>query len=139
RKKEIFKTAGGKYVAPQVLENKFMESTFIAQVMVVGENKRFPAALIVPAFDMLESWCQIKAIPFGDKTTIINNPAVIDKYHREIDRLNEGFGQWEKVKKFVLLPREWTIDAGELTPKLSLKRKAIMARYAQENEKLYED
>lgn len=139
RKKEIFKTAGGKYVAPQVLENKLMESTFIAQVMVVGENRRFPAALIVPAFDVLETWCEIKAIPFSGKATIIHHPTVIDKYQREIDRLNEGFGQWEKVKKFVLLPKEWTIDAGELTPKLSLKRKAIMARYMQDIEKIYGD
>lgn len=139
RKKEIFKTAGGKYVAPQVLENKFMESTFIAQVMVVGENRKFPAALIVPAFDVLQSWCEIKAIPFGEKSTIVHHPEVIDKYQREIDRLNEGFGQWEKVKKFVLLPKEWSIDAGELTPKLSLKRKAIMARYMQEIEDIYQE
>lgn len=138
RKKEIFKTAGGKYVAPQVLENKFMESTFIAQVMVVGENQRFPAALIVPAFDVLENWCKIKEIEFGSKASIVSNPAVIDKYQREIDRLNEGFGQWEKVKKFVLLPKEWTIDGGELTPKLSLKRKAIMSRHQSEIEGIYQ-
>ncbi len=139
RKKEIFKTAGGKYVAPQVLENKFMESTFIAQVMVVGENQRFPAALIVPAFDVLENWCKIKEIEFGSRATIIHNPDVTDKYQREIDRLNEGFGQWEKVKKFVLLPKEWTIDGGELTPKLSLKRKAIMAKHQQEIEGIYQN
>ncbi len=139
RKKEIFKTAGGKYVAPQVLENKFMESTFIAQVMVVGENQRFPAALIVPAFDVLENWCKIKDIEFGSRATIIHNPDVTDKYQREIDRLNEGFGQWEKVKKFVLLPKEWTIDGGELTPKLSLKRKAIMAKHQQEIEGIYQN
>lgn len=139
RKKEIFKTAGGKYVAPQVLENKFMESTFIAQVMVVGENQRFPAALIVPAFDVLENWCKIKEIEFGSRATIVHNPDVTDKYQREIDRLNEGFGQWEKVKKFVLLPKEWTIDGGELTPKLSLKRKAIMAKHQQEIEGIYQN
>jgi long-chain acyl-CoA synthetase len=137
RKKEIFKTAGGKYVAPQVLENKFMESTFIAQVMVIGENQRFPAALIVPAFEVLEKWCQVKGIEFGSKATIIQHPQVIDKYQRELDRLNEGFGQWEKVKKFVLLPKEWTIDGGELTPKLSLKRKAIMAKSQQEVNEIY--
>lgn len=138
RKKEIFKTAGGKYVAPQVLENKFMESTLIAQVMVVGENRRFPAALIVPAFDALKAWCEIKEIPFTDRASIIQHPQVIDKYQREMDRLNEGFGQWEKVKKFVLLAQEWTIDGGELTPKLSLKRKAILARHMQEIESLYQ-
>lgn len=137
RKKEIFKTAGGKYVAPQVLENKFMESTLIAQVMIIGENQRFPAALIVPAFEELEKWCKVKGIEFGSKQSIINNPQVIEKYQREIDRLNEGFGQWEKVKKFALLLKEWTIDGGELTPKLSLKRKAILARHQAEVEDIY--
>lgn len=137
RKKEIFKTAGGKYVAPQVLENKFMESTLIAQIMIIGENQRFPAALIVPAFEELEKWCKVKGIEFGSKQSIINNPQVIEKYQREIDRLNEGFGQWEKVKKFALLVKEWTIDGGELTPKLSLKRKAILARHQAEVEDIY--
>jgi long-chain acyl-CoA synthetase len=137
RKKEIFKTAGGKYVAPQVIENKFMESTLIAQVMIIGENQRFPAALIVPAFEELEKWCKVKGIEFGSKQSIINNPQVIEKYQREIDRLNEGFGQWEKVKKFALLVKEWTIDGGELTPKLSLKRKAILARHQAEVEDIY--
>lgn len=137
RKKEIFKTAGGKYVAPQILENKFMESTFIAQVMVVGENRKFPAALIVPAFDVLESWCNIKGIPFGSRASIITNPDVLEKYQREMDRLNAGFGQWEKVKKFVLLDKDWTIDNGELTPKLSLKRKVITARHLEAIEGIY--
>lgn len=138
RKKEMFKTAGGKYVAPQALENKYMESTFIAQVMVIGENQKFPAALIVPAFDVLANWCNIKGLAFDSKQEVIKKPEVIDKYQREIDRLNQGFGQWEKVKKFVLLPKEWTIDAGELTPKLSLKRKAINQRYEKEIEGIYQ-
>ncbi|WP_257670530.1 AMP-dependent synthetase/ligase [Parapedobacter tibetensis] len=139
RKKEMFKTAGGKYVAPQALENKYMESTLIAHVMVIGENRKFPSALIVPAFDVLENWCKIKGIPFESKMEIVKKPAVIDKYQRELDRLNQGFGQWEKVKKFVLLPKEWTIDAGELTPKLSLKRKIIMQRYEKEIESIYQE
>ncbi len=138
RKKEMFKTAGGKYVAPQALENKYMESTFIAQVMVIGENQRFPAALIVPAFDVLANWCKIKGIAFDSKQDVIKKAEVIDKYQRELDRLNQGFGQWEKAKKFVLLPKEWTIDAGELTPKLSLKRKAINQRYEKEIEGIYQ-
>lgn len=138
RKKEIFKTAGGKYVAPQVLENKFMESLVIAQVMVVGENRKFPSALIVPAWDALKVWCERKEIEFTDRASMIRHPQVLDKFQREIDRLNEGFGQWEKVKKFVLLPQEWTIDSGELTPKLSLKRKAIMAKHVMDVESIYE-
>lgn len=139
RKKEMFKTAGGKYVAPQALENKFMESTMIAQVMVIGENRRFPAALIVPAFDVLEQWCNIKGIPFGSRDEAVKNPAVIEKYQRELDRLNEGFGQWEKVKKFALLANQWTIDAGELTPKLSLKRKAILQRHEDAINRIYSE
>src|SRR5690606_18225529 len=102
RKKEIFKTAGGKYIAPQAIENKFMESTFIAQVMIVGENQRFPAALIVPAFEQLEKWCEHKGIAYTTKQDIIKNPEVIAKYEREIEQLSRTFGQWEKVKKFEL-------------------------------------
>ncbi|WP_437918273.1 AMP-dependent synthetase/ligase [Sphingobacterium sp. LRF_L2] len=139
RKKEMFKTAGGKYVAPQMLENKFMESTFIAQIMVIGENQRFPAALIVPAFDELEKWCQHKGINFSSKEEIVKNPEVIDKYQKEIDRLNTNFGQWEKVKKFELLAKEWTIDGGELTPKLSLKRKIILKKLESIIDTIYEE
>ncbi|SKB58756.1 long-chain acyl-CoA synthetase [Parapedobacter luteus] len=139
RKKEMFKTAGGKYVAPQALENKYMESTFIAQVMVIGENHKFPAALIVPAFDVLKNWCDIKGIPFDSREEVVKKPEVIDKYQREIDRLNQGFGQWEKVKKFALLATEWTIQAGELTPKLSLKRKVILQHYEKEITAIYQE
>lgn len=128
RKKEMFKTAGGKYVAPQVLENKLMESTLIAQVMVIGENQRFPSALIVPAFDVLENWCKHKGIPYVSKEEAVKNEKIIAKYQREVDKANATFGQWEKIKKFVLLPTEWTIDNGELTPKLSLKRKVILQK-----------
>ncbi|PPL04361.1 AMP-dependent synthetase/ligase [Parapedobacter indicus] len=139
RKKEMFKTAGGKYVAPQALENKYMESTLIAQVMVVGENRKFPGALIVPAFDVLENWCKIKGISFDSREKVIQKPEVIDKYQREINRLNQGFGHWEQVKKFTLLATDWTIDAGELTPKLSLKRKVILQRYEKEIEDIYRE
>jgi len=129
RKKEMFKTAGGKYVAPQVLENKLMESVVIAQVMVVGENQRFPSALIVPAFEELKKWCNHKGIPCDNNAEAVKNEEVIAKYQREVDKANASFGQWEKIKKFVLLPAEWTIDNGELTPKLSLKRKIILQKY----------
>ncbi|MFZ4263584.1 AMP-dependent synthetase/ligase [Sphingobacterium sp. HJSM2_6] len=125
RKKEMFKTAGGKYVAPQVLENKLMESTLIAQVMVIGENQRFPAALIVPAYEELEKYCQHKGIPYGSKEEAIQQEEVLAKYDQIISQANSNFGQWEKIKKFRLLANDWTINAGELTPKLSLKRKVI--------------
>lgn len=137
RKKEIFKTAGGKYIAPQVMENKLMESVLIGQVMIIGENKKFPSALIVPAFEELEKYCKVKGITFGSKESIVQNPQVIAKYQREIDKANENFGNWEMVKKFVLLPKEWTIDNGELTPKLSLKRKIILQKHDEDINKIY--
>lgn len=139
RKKEMFKTAGGKYVAPQVLENKFMESTLIGQVMVLGENRKFPSALIVPAFEELEKWCKHKGIAYTSKDEIIKDPKVIEKYQSEIDRLNAGFGHWEQVKKFKLLNKEWSIDSGELTPKLSLKRKIILQKFEDAINGIYEE
>lgn len=139
RKKEMFKTSGGKFVAPQVLENKLMESVLIAQVMVIGEGRRFPSALIVPAFEELKAWCASKSIAWTNNKEMIEHEAVLEKYGREVERLNAGFGHWEQVKKFILLPREWTIDASELTPKLSLKRKVIMQNHQAQIETLYEE
>ncbi|WP_118194023.1 AMP-dependent synthetase/ligase [Albibacterium indicum] len=137
RKKEMFKTSGGKYVAPQVLENKLMESLFIAQVMIVGEGRRFPSALIVPAFDKLKSWCKVKGIEWRSNDEIVKDPQVIDKFQREVDLMNKGFGHWEQIKKFILLPKEWSIDAGELTPKLSLRRKVILSNHTDELDEIY--
>ncbi|MFM9026616.1 MAG: AMP-dependent synthetase/ligase, partial [Bacteroidota bacterium] len=125
RKKEIFKTSGGKYIAPQAIENKLKESPFIEQIMVVGENERFPGALIVPAFPHLQKWAEHKGIPFKDNRDLISKPEVIDKISREVQMLNEVFGQTEQIKKFELLPAEWTIDSGELTATLKLRRKII--------------
>lgn len=139
RKKEMFKTAGGKYIAPQVLENKFMESTFIAQVMVVGENRRFPSALIVPDFEALKAWCLHKNIEWTSKEEAIKNKEVLDKFQRELDLLNTSFGHWEQVKRFILLSKEWTIEAGQLTPKLSLKRKAILQEQQDKLDQLYNE
>jgi long-chain acyl-CoA synthetase len=139
RKKEIFKTAGGKYVAPQVLENKFKESLFIEQVIIVGENRRFPSALVVPSFTALETWCTHKGIDYTNPAEIINEPLVKDKIKREIDRFNSEFGHWEQVKKVELLSKEWSIDGGELTPKLSLKRKVILEKNKDLIEKMYKE
>lgn len=130
RKKEIFKTAGGKYIAPQVMENKFKESPFIEQMMVIGENERFPAALIVPTFATLKDWCEKMGMKYSTNEEMIKNPEVLDKFQREIDRYNTEFGHWEQLKKIALLPREFSIDAGEMTPKMSLKRKAILEKHA---------
>ncbi|WP_343566063.1 long-chain fatty acid--CoA ligase [Sphingobacterium sp.] len=137
RKKEMFKTAGGKYIAPQSIENKLMESTLIGQVMVIGENRKFPSALIVPAFDVLSKWAAQKGISASSNGELIKNPEVIQKYQEEINRLSGNFGHWEIVKKFILLPKEWTINEGQLTPKLSLKRKVILKENEAAIDKLY--
>lgn len=137
RKKEMFKTTGGKYIAPQVLENKLMESTLIAQVMIIGENQRFPSALIVPTYENLENYAKYKGIKYSNREELINDTVIVEKYQQEVDKANIHFGQWEKVKKFVLLTNEWTIDNGELTPKLSLKRKVITQRCEELIKKIY--
>lgn len=139
RKKEMFKTAGGKYVAPQVLENKLMESPFIGQVMVVGENERFPSALIVPNFEVLEKWSKSNGIATKDRNDWLQTQKVQDKFQSIIDDRMNNFGKWEKVKKFELLETEWTIDNGELTPKLSLKRKVILEKHKPQLDKIYAD
>lgn len=137
RKKEIFKTSGGKYVAPQVIENKLKESRFIEQVMVIGENEKFPAALIVPTFPFLKDYCALKGIPFTGPAEVIKEQRIIDRIQEEVDRINPGFGHWEQVKKFALLPTEWSIDGGELTPTLKLRRKPIMVKYAEQVRGIY--
>ncbi|MBK9177063.1 MAG: long-chain fatty acid--CoA ligase [Flavobacteriales bacterium] len=130
RKKEIFKTSGGKYVAPQVLENRLKASRFIEQAMVIGENQKFPAALIVPDFNFLKDYCALKEIPFTSREQVIKEQRIVDRIFQEVEEANAELGNWEMVKKIALLPAELTIDAGDLTPSLKLKRKPIMAKYA---------
>jgi len=139
RKKEMFKTAGGKYVAPQILENKYKESIFIEQIMVLGENRKFPAALIVPNFETLKTWAKRKGIDSGSTDELIKNDQVLAKYDEVIRAASTEFGKWEQVKRFALLPKEWSIDGGELTPKLSLKRKIILEKNNEIIEKIYKD
>lgn len=138
RKKEIFKTAGGKYIAPQTLENKYKESPLIEQIIVIGENERFPAALILPSFDALKDWCAKKAIVYTTNNEMIKNQLVMDKFQKEIDRYNVGFGHWEQVKRVGLIADEWSIATGEMTPKLSLKRKVILKKYDKLVQKIYQ-
>lgn len=139
RKKEIFKTAGGKYVAPQMLENRYKESPLIEQIMVLGENRKFPSALIVPAFPALKAWCAKKGIDYSTNEEMIKNEQVLEKYNQIIVALGSEFGKWEQVKRFALLPKEFSIDGGELTPKLSFKRKVVLEKYAAIIEKIYKD
>lgn len=138
RKKELFKTAGGKYVAPQTIENKMKESNFIEQMMVIGgDDKKFVSALIVPSLLKLQEWAKNQGINIQNNRELIQEKKVNDLIQREIDRYNPDFGQWEQVKKFILLDKEWTIDSGELTPTLKLKRKILYERYAKEIAQLY--
>ena len=139
RKKEIFKTAGGKYIAPQVLENKFKESPYIEQMIVIGENERFPAALILPNFAAISGWCSRSQIAFTNNADMIKDQRIIDKIQSVVDNFNKDFGNWEQIKKFELLTDDWTIDGGELTPKLSLRRKVILQKYKVLVEKIYKN
>lgn len=137
RKKEMFKTSGGKYVAPQPIENKLKESVVIEQAMVVGAGQKYAAALIVPAFLGLQDWCAHKGIPYTSDTDMITKPEILDKYKREIDKANEGLAQYETIKKFKLIPNMWTVESGELTPTLKVKRKNITTNYQKEIDELF--
>jgi long-chain acyl-CoA synthetase len=139
RKKEIFKTSGGKYVAPQVLENKFKESMFIEQVMVIGEGKKHPSAFIVPNFPYLEDWAKNEGISYSGREDLVKNAKVVEKYQSEVDHYNKDFGSFEQVKKFEIMPKEWGIDTGELTPTLKLRRKIIMEKYDALVKKIYDE
>jgi long-chain acyl-CoA synthetase len=137
RKKEIFKTSGGKYIAPVMIENKLKESPFIEQVMVIGENQKHASALIVPAFAYLKEYCKRNNIVFTSNEDIIKNPAIRAKINDEVEKINKELAQYESIKRPELLPREWTIDKNEMTPKLSLKRKIIMAANKELIDKIY--
>jgi long-chain acyl-CoA synthetase len=139
RKKEIFKTAGGKYITPQAMENAFKMSSFIEQCMVAGDNQKFPVLLIQPQYEFLKSWCSRKGIDWTSPAEMIADPRIIARFQREIDATNAQFGQWEKVKKFALTPDVWSIAAGHVTPTLKLRRKPILQRYAGLYEGLYEE
>lgn len=130
RKKEMFKTSGGKYVAPQVIENVMKQSRFIEQIMVIGEGEKMPAALIQPDFEFLKEWGNKKGRNLSaDPKEIVKNQDVINRIQREVDFYNERFGHWEKVKKFELTPELWSIEGGQLTPTMKMKRKVIKAQY----------
>ncbi len=137
RKKEMFKTSGGKYVAPQLIENKLKESIFIEQVMVIGNGRKYPAALIVPSFQTLRDYAEIKGITYTTDDQMISHPMIIDKLHREVVDKNKQFAQWEQIKKSALLTALWSVESGELTAKLSLRRKIIEQKYEQQIEGMY--
>src|SRR5450759_466339 len=130
RKKEIFKISSGKYVAPQVIENKLKESMFIEQVMVIGENQKFASAIITPEFQFLRNWASIHHITFRDNEELISNSLVFARYQKEVNEMNLTLGDHEKIKRFRLVADEWTANTGELSPTLKLKRKVLYEKYS---------
>jgi long-chain acyl-CoA synthetase len=139
RKKELFKTSGGKYIAPARVEQMLRASAFISQAVLVGDGRRFPAALIVPDFDMLVSYRRLKEIEAVTPTEMCCHPRILDLLSRQIDSVTAELGRFEKVKKFALLDRDLTVESGELTPTLKIKRRVIDERYRDVIEGLYRD
>ena len=139
RKKEIFKTSGGKYIAPQMIENKLVECNLIEQCMVIGENQKFASTLIVPSFVKIKAMYAKQGKIFTSNEEAIKDPEVIKMIKDGVDTVNKSLAQYESLKKFELLPHEWTVDKGEMTPKLSLKRKVILEENKNLFEKIYKD
>ena len=137
RKKELFKTSGGKYVAPLPIESRLKESIFIEQTMVIGADRKFVSALIVPSFPNLLDWCRQQGIHETDPAMLCKHPRIIEHYQELIESFNKFFNPVEQVKKFSLLPNDWGVDSGELTPKLSLKRKVILEKFKEAIEQIY--
>jgi long-chain acyl-CoA synthetase len=137
RKKEMFKTSGGKYIAPQVIENKMKEDPLIEQMMVVGSDRKFPAALIIPAFDELQKWASKNGVTAKSHAELVKDEKVVKLYHDLVKKYNQGFAQWEQVKKEVLLPEQWTVETGEMTPTMKVKRKVITEKNKDLIEELY--
>jgi long-chain acyl-CoA synthetase len=134
----MFKTSGGKYIAPQLIENTMKQSRFIEQIMVIGDGQKMPAAFIQPSFEFLKEWAVIHGLDIGKSNEeIISNEKVIERIQGEIDTLNEKFGNWEKIKRFELTPDVWSIEGGQLTPTLKLKRKIVMEKYIDLFHKIY--
>ena len=127
----MFKTSGGKYVAPQPIENKCKENRFIEQILVVGSEKKFVGALIVPSFAALQEWFKEKDMEYISNEEAIKNPKVLAKYQSLVEHYNTYFNHVEQIKKIELLPKEWSIETGEMTPKMSLKRKVITEKFKE--------
>jgi long-chain acyl-CoA synthetase len=137
RKKEIFKTSLGKYISPQLMENKFKESSFIETIVVLGENQKYAAALVVPEYDNLQNWCKVKEIPYTTNEEMIVLPRIKKRFQREIDKYNAYFGKTEQIMRFELMDTPWSIETGELTANLKLKRNYIVKKHEEQVNKLF--
>ena len=134
----MFKTSGGKYVAPQLVENAMKQSRFIEQIMVIGEGEKMPAAFVQPNFEFIRDWAEQHDYAIGSSNEeLIANDKVKDRIQQEIEEHNQKFGKWEQVKKFELTAEEWSIDAGHLTPTMKMKRKVIKEKYSNLYSKIY--
>jgi len=137
RKKEMFKTSGGKYISPQVIENVMKQSLFIEQIMVVGDGRKMPTALIQPNIEYVMKWLADNGTPSKSLEEACKEESLLKALQKEIENNNEKFGSWERIKKFELVPEEWSIDAGHLTPTMKLKRKVVKEKYIALIEKMY--
>jgi long-chain acyl-CoA synthetase len=138
RKKEMFKTSGGKYIAPQMIENTMKQSRFIEQIMVIGEGEKMPAAFIQPNFEFVKEWAKRKGLTIGKTNEdIIKSKEVIERIKEEVESINSKFGKWEQIKRFELTPEVWSIENEHLTPTLKLKRRIILEKYKDLYEKIY--
>ena len=137
RKKEMFKTSGGKYISPQVIENIMKQSLFIEQIMVVGDGRKMPTALIQPNIDYIMQWLSNQGIQVSSLEEACKEKFLLETIQKEIESYNEKFGSWEQIKKFELVPEEWSINAGHLTPTMKLKRKVVKEKYITLIEKMY--
>jgi len=137
RKKEMFKTSGGKYIAPQLIENAMKQSRFIGEIMVIGDGEKMPGAFIQPDFDFVNKWAKKKRIKLSSNADLIKNDEVIKRFQEEVDAINKKFGHWEQIKRFELTPDVWSIDGGQLTPTMKLKRKIVMEIYKELYAKIY--
>lgn len=137
RVKELFKTSGGKYVAPQVIENKVKESPFIEQMMVVGENQKFVSALIVPSFEYLKDWCSKNGVSYNTKEELVTNAKVLKAIQDEVESFNSNFGKVEQIKKFKVLSTDWTVENGIMTPTMKVKRDVVAKQFQTEIQDIY--
>ena len=135
----MFKTSGGKYVVPSLIENQLKQSRFIEQVIVIGEGQKMPAALIQPNFEFIKEWIERKKLKIdSDLKSICESNPIINRIQEEVDEANQNFGKWEQVKKFELTPEIWSIDAGHLTPTMKIKRKVVKEIYRDLIDKIYQ-
>jgi len=137
RKKEIFKLSSGKYIAPQMLENKIKESLFVEQAMVIGENEKFASAIIMPNFTFVHDWCSLHKIQYENNVGLVQNKEVIARFSKEVNKMNKSLGDHEQIKRFRLIPDTWGPETGEMSPTLKLKRNVLKNKYVKIIENVY--